>query len=115
MRLAITTENNQVSMHFGQCPEFTIVDIENNKMTNKTTVPNNTVHGGGGCVTVDEILKHNIQHVISGGMGNGAKQKFAVNKVTVSSFIGTVDQAITAFINNQTSELLDCKDHGDCH
>ncbi|MDD5456267.1 MAG: NifB/NifX family molybdenum-iron cluster-binding protein [Candidatus Margulisbacteria bacterium] len=115
MRIAITTDGDFVSAHFGQCPAFTIIDIEDNKVKNKQLVPNNAEHGGGGCIAVDEILKHKIQHVISGGMGMGAKQKFAAANVNVTGFTGTVDDAIKAFLTNSTSELSSCKEHGDCH
>lgn len=115
IRIAITTDGEMVSSHFGQCPTFTLIDIEDNKVINKLKVPNTVAHGGGGCVAVDEILKHHIQHVIAGGMGMGAKNKFAAANVSITGFSGTVDDAIAAFLNDQTSELEACKDHGNHH
>ena len=31
MRIAISTDGRYVSPHFGRCPSFTLVDIENGK------------------------------------------------------------------------------------
>ena len=114
MRIAITTDGDLVSAHFGQCPSFTLIDIENKKVIKKEVVPNTAEHGGGGCVAVDEILKHNIDQVIAGGMGMGAKQKFANSNVTIFGFSGKVDDAITAFLENNIGDLGTCQDHGDC-
>lgn len=60
---------SNVSQHFGQCRYFFLVDIENNKIKGTRIVPNSVPHGGGGCVTVDDLLKNKITHVIAGGMG----------------------------------------------
>ncbi len=115
MRLAVTTDGEFVSAHFGQCPQFTIVEIENGQIKDKKVVNNEAEHGGGGCVAVDEILKHNITHVIAGGMGMGAQQKFAAAGVTVHGYTGKVEAAINDFLNNKVNDLSSCKDHGDCH
>jgi len=29
MRIVISSDNGNVAQHFGRCPEFTLVDIEN--------------------------------------------------------------------------------------
>ncbi|MFC1589873.1 NifB/NifX family molybdenum-iron cluster-binding protein [Candidatus Omnitrophota bacterium] len=120
MRLGITLEDERgldgnVSLHFGQCRYFLIVDIEENKITNAKVVPNTAQHGGGGCVAVDEILKHNITHVISGGMGMGAQQKFARAGVKISGYSGKVKDAIDGFISNSLDGLGACREHGECH
>ncbi|TRZ50012.1 hypothetical protein D4Q80_01050, partial [bacterium] len=81
----------------------------------------NTVQGGGGGVAVDEILKHKITHVIAGGMGMGAQQKFANAGVEVFGYAGNVQKALDDFMNNTLGGLDACKDHkdhgegGGCH
>ena len=32
MKIAISTDGDFVSAHFGRCPEYTILDIENGKV-----------------------------------------------------------------------------------
>lgn len=118
MRIAVTTDGEHVSAHFGQCPQFTIFEVENKKVINKKIVPNSASHGGGGCIAVDEILKHNITHVIAGGMGMGAQQKFANAGVEIFGASGKVEDAIKDFLANKVGSLEACRDHGDhgdCH
>ncbi len=120
MRVGVTLEDERgldgnVSSHFGQCEYFFISDVENNEIKSGEVVPNTSQHGGGGCVAVDEILKHNITHVIAGGMGAGAQQKFAAANVKVFGFAGTVKDAINNLLKNELGGLGACSEHGDCH
>ena len=119
MKIGITLEDEKgfdgnVCMHFGQCKYFLIADVDGGKVTSSKVVPNNAVHGGGGCVAVDEILKHNITHVISGGMGMGAQQKFFAAKVNIFGCTGKVQDAVDKLLKNELSGISACKDHGDC-
>lgn len=111
---------SNVSAHFGQCRFFLLADIDAQakKITSTRMVPNTAVHGGGGCVAVDEILKHKITHVIAGGMGMGAQQKFSNAGVQVFGYEGTVQDALNDFMNNSLGGLDACKEHGhegNCH
>lgn len=109
-----------VCAHFGQCKFFFLVDIDQDKkkITGSRIVPNTAVHGGGGCVAVDEILRHEVTHVIAGGMGMGAQQKFAQAGVKIFGYSGRVKDALDDFMNNALGGLNACKDHGhggSCH
>ncbi|MFA5144064.1 MAG: NifB/NifX family molybdenum-iron cluster-binding protein [Candidatus Omnitrophota bacterium] len=121
MRLGITLEDQKglqgnVAEHFGQCKYFFLLDIENNKVKNSRIVENTVVHGGGGCVAVDELLKYKVTHVIAGGMGGGAQQKFANAGVKVFGYSGMVKEAIDDFLTNKLGGLDSCKEHGStCH
>ncbi len=120
MRIGITLENEQglesnVSMHFGQCSHFLIAEIENGEIVESKVVPNNSEHGSGGCVAVDAILQHDITHVIAGGMGMGAQEKFAAANVKVFGFTGPVNVGIENLLKNELSGLGACKDHGSHH
>lgn len=120
MKVGITLEDERgldgnVSAHFGQCKYFLIADIEGNKVVSSKVVPNTAVHGGGGCIAVDEILKHKITHVIAGGMGMGAQNKFAQANVQVFGYSGSVKDAIASFISNSLNGLDACREHGECH
>jgi predicted Fe-Mo cluster-binding NifX family protein len=125
MRVGVVLEDENgvhgnVCAHFGQCRFFFLADIDKakKKITSTRIVPNTAVHGGGGCVAVDEILKHKITHVIAGGMGMGAQQKFAQAGVEVFGYSGNVQKALDDFMNNALGGLDACKDHGhgdSCH
>jgi len=67
---------------------------------------------------VDEILKYNITHVIAGGMGMGAQQKFARAGVQVFGYSGNVQKALDDFLNKGLGGLDACRHHGEdvgCH
>jgi len=125
MRVGVVLEDENgvqgnVCAHFGQCRFFLLADIDKDKkkITSTRIVPNTAVHGGGGCVAVDEILKHKITHVIAGGMGMGAQQKFAQARVKVFGYSGNVQKALDDFMNNALGGLDACKDDGQggsCH
>lgn len=107
--------HGDVCAHFGQCKFFLLLDIDKaaKRITASRTVPNTAVHGGGGCIAVDEILKYKITHVIAGGMGMGAQQKFANAGVEVFGFNGKVKDAIDAFMRDSLGGLDACKHHGE--
>ncbi len=112
--------HGDVCAHFGQCKFFLLADIDKDKKSISRTriVPNTAAHGGGGCVAVDEILKYGITHVIAGGMGMGAQNKFAQAGVQVYGYEGNVQKALDDFLNNALGGLDACKHHGDeggCH
>jgi len=125
MRVGVVLEDESglqgdVCAHFGQCKFFLLADIdqEKKKVIHTHIVPNTASHGGGGCVAVDEILKHKVTHVIAGGMGGGAQQKFAQAGVQVFGYSGNVQKALDDFMNNALGGLGACKDHGqagECH
>lgn len=124
MRIGVTLEDNKglestVSAHFGQCKYFLIAEIENNAIKSSHVVQNTAEHGGGGCVAVNEIMKYSVTHVIAGGMGMGAQQKFAVAGVKVCGVQGgTAKAAIESMLKKTLGGLGACAGHGDqgdCH
>ena len=123
MKIGITLNDEtgmegDVCAHFGQCSHFLIVEADGGKMKNSKVVKNEAVHGGGGCQAVGEILKHEVTHVVSGGMGMGAQNKFAEAGVKIFSFQGKAKDAIAELLNSKLATGIEaCKEHGDhqCH
>ena len=61
--------DGQRSGHFGHCDVFTFVDVENGKIKQVTTIPNQS-HVQGGCmVPVNLLASHNVNALIVGGIG----------------------------------------------
>ena len=61
--------DGQRSGHFGHCDVFTMVDVENGKIREVSTVPNES-HVQGGCmVPVNLLAGHNVKALIVGGIG----------------------------------------------
>lgn len=123
MRIGITLEDDQgfesgVSRHFGQCRYFFIVDIKDRKIMETKVVPNPARHGAGGCLAVDEMLSHQVTHVIAGGMGSGAQQKFMAAGVEVLGYSGKVLDAVQDFLKGPLEGVETCREHGhngECH
>ena len=120
MRIGITLENDlglegNVCSHFGQCSHFLIVDIENASTKDSKVIVNDAMHGGGGCRSVDELVKRDVTHVISGGMGMGAQQKFQQRGIQIFGYNGKAKDAIDALLKNTLTGIAPCKEHGHDH
>jgi predicted Fe-Mo cluster-binding NifX family protein len=92
MRVAISTDGDFVSAHFGRCPSFTIVDIEKNKVAKKEIV-DNPGHQPG---FIPQFLhEKGVQCIIAGGMGMRATGFF--NELGIQAVVGVggrVDEVI---------------------
>ena len=66
VRIAISTDGDLVSPHFGRCPSFTLVDIEDGQITKKEVI-SNPGHQPG---FIPQFLHQNgVSCIIAGGMG----------------------------------------------
>ncbi|MGQ9535400.1 MAG: NifB/NifX family molybdenum-iron cluster-binding protein [bacterium] len=73
MRVAISTDGDYVSPHFGRCPSFTIVDIEDGKVIKKEMIENPGHQPG----FIPQFLhQQGVDYIICGGMGSRAKGFF---------------------------------------
>ncbi|MDD5020220.1 MAG: NifB/NifX family molybdenum-iron cluster-binding protein [Candidatus Omnitrophica bacterium] len=73
MRIAIAAEGDFVSVHFGRCPFFTLVDIENGKVVKRTQVANPGHQPGA----IPQFLHQKGVHcIVAGGMGMRAASFF---------------------------------------
>lgn len=120
IRIGITLDSDgglesDVSRHFGQCRYFCVVDMDGKTVKSSQVVLNSAQHGGGGCRAVDEMLRHKVTHVIAGGMGMGAQEKFAAAGVKIFGYSGKAKEALNHFIENALGGLDACREHGgDC-
>ncbi len=108
---------SEVCSHFGQCSHFLIVEVDGKRISKSKVVANDAQHGGGGCQAVGEILKHGVTHVIAGGMGMGAQQKFAAAGVKIFGFSGKAKDGVAKLIAASLAGGIEpCQEHGgDCH
>ncbi len=66
MKVAISTDNEFVSAHFGRCPAFTIVDIKDGKLEKAQTVQNPGHQPG----FIPQFLhEKGVTCIVAGGMG----------------------------------------------
>ncbi|VBB47919.1 Dinitrogenase iron-molybdenum cofactor protein [uncultured Desulfatiglans sp.] len=61
--------DGQRSGHFGHCDVFTLIDVEEGRIKEVATVPNQS-HVQGGCmVPVNLLAEHGVNALIVGGIG----------------------------------------------
>ncbi len=97
MRIAISTDNGMVSAHFGRCPVFTIVEIENGNILKEEQIENPGHQPG----LIPQFL-HNkgVNCIVAGGMGMRAKdffERFGIE--TITGISGSVDDVIAELVN----------------
>ena len=83
MKIAISTDGEFVSQHFGRCPSFTIADIENNKLVKKEIVANPGHEPG----FIPQFLhEKGVKCIVAGGMGQRAVGFF--NELSIEAIVG---------------------------
>jgi len=92
MRIAISTDGRYVSPHFGRCPSFTLVDIENGKTVKRVEVENPGHEPG----YIPRFLhEKGVKRIICGGMGARAQGFFEEMGIdTVVGVDGSVEEVI---------------------
>jgi predicted Fe-Mo cluster-binding NifX family protein len=97
MKIAISTDGQYVSPHFGRCPEFTILEIKDGKLINKEKISNPGHHPG---YLPQYLGEHGVSCIVAGGMGMRARELFQqANIDTVIGIEGKIDQVISKIID----------------
>jgi predicted Fe-Mo cluster-binding NifX family protein len=97
MKVAISTDGEYVSAHFGRCPSFTIVEIEGEKVLNKQEVEN---PGHQPAFLPQYLSEKGVSCIIAGGMGRRAEALFAEKNIQILVGVtGGVDEVIEKLIS----------------
>ena len=116
MKIAVTTEGNQVFQHFGKCPNFTVFTIEGGKITEKELI-DASAHGHAALTGF--LQDSGVDTVICGGIGGGAKDMLSSAGIKlVSGIEGNIEAAVNAYITGGLSDQEgNCNhhDHGEGH
>lgn len=107
MRIAVPLMQGQLSLHFGHCDKFAILDVDDKTdeiVKRKHETP--PVHAPG--VLPQWLHENNVDVIIAGGMGQRAQQLFTQNdiKVVVGASSGTADELVSAYLQD-TLEIGD--------
>lgn len=115
MLIAVTTENGNVFQHFGHCKNFTLFETEGEKIKNKTMID---VGEEGHSALATLLGNHNVDVLICGGIGGGARVALAQNGVEViPGTAGSVDEVTAAYLKGDLKFDADfvCTAHGHGH
>jgi predicted Fe-Mo cluster-binding NifX family protein len=109
MRIAISTESGYVSAHFGRCPSYTLVDIEDGKVIKLEEIAN-PGHSPG--FLPNYLSEKGVDTIIAGGMGPRAQGLFAEKKIhAIIGVQGRIDEVIDKFLHQELKAGKDLCDH----
>lgn len=124
-KIAVATDDNgKVFGHFGSCGKFTLYNVEDGKLLEKTTITN---EGKGHSEAVKLMKANDVDVLICGGIGAPAMDGLLQENIAViPGQTGDVDVVTAAFLDGSlmTSETASCNHHdqegscgcgGSCH
>ena len=115
MRIAVTYENGEVFQHFGHTERFKVYDIANGTVTVSTIVNTN---GSGHGALADVLKKIEVDTLICGGIGGGAKIALEEAHIKLYGGVsGDADAAVNALLAGKLvfSPEANCDHHGEHH
>ena len=116
MKIAVASEEKNVSGHFGHCSNFNIFTTEGKSITSSE----NVVSPGHDHNLIEFLAGRGVTVIISGGMGAGAREKFDEKGIEiVTGAQGAAKDAAQKFLDGAlvSDDTVCCKhEHaGDCH
>ncbi len=116
MRIVVSSDSNRkldssVSHHFGRCPYFTVVDIEENEIINVESVENPyfNAHSPGQVPAFIKELDADV--MLAGGMGRRAISIFENFEIRCSSgAAGSVRSAVNHYIAGSLPGASPCRE-----
>ncbi len=115
MRIATTYEKGEIFQHFGHTERFKIYDIENGKVTLATVVNTN---GSGHGALADILNELEVEELICGGIGAGAKRALSEAGITFYGGVsGNADEAVEDLLKGSLKYDPEaaCTNHGEHH
>ena len=124
MKIAVSAETNQgtesiVAHHFGRCPYFALVEVEDNQIRSVEMLENPYFESHQPGQVPGFIKQKNAQVMLSGGMGRraiGFFKDFGIEAATGAS--GTVQETVEAFLDGKLRGASSCAEseaHGHGH
>jgi len=100
LKIAISTdEGNFVSNHFGRCPYFTIIEIEDEEILSKGTIKN---PGHQPSYLPNFLSEMGVTCIIAGGMGRRAQQLFAEKNIGIIVGVnGEIDKVVSRIVSGE--------------
>jgi predicted Fe-Mo cluster-binding NifX family protein len=126
MRIAISAQTNDglesiVAQHFGRCPYFAFVEVQDNEIKSVEMVENPFLAGHQVGQVPNFIHNQKADVMLSGGMGGRAIQFFKEFEIGVSTGAsGNVEFAVSKYLAGELNEAAPCAEsvehgHGGGH
>lgn len=114
MKIAVTYDNGNVFQHFGKTENFKVYDVENNQVVSSQVIGSN---GAGHGALAGLLAEQEVNVLICGGLGGGAKAALEEAGITVCSGAqGDTDEAVEAYLKGElVSTGANCDHHGEGH
>ena len=96
MKIAVTFENGNVFQHFGHTEFFKLYQVENGVVTDQTVV---SAIGSGHGALAGFLKNHQVDKLICGGIGAGARTALANAQIEVYPGVsGNADDSVQALL-----------------
>lgn len=116
LRIAVASEREQVTEHFGHCVNFNLFDVENDEIIRQQSIPNPGHRPG---FLPNFLNDQGVNVIISGGMGGGAIDIF--NDKNIEVVVGARGDAraateawIRGGLKSNGSVCHELMHHGEC-
>jgi len=97
MKVAISTDGECVSAHFGRCPVFTLVDIQEDGIVKAEEIPNPGHRTG---FLPQFLHEKGVEGIVAGGMGRRAMDLFKQYQIRpILGISGKVEEVISDLLN----------------
>ena len=113
-RIAFACEDNgglkaQMSMHFGRCPYYTLIDVEGEEIKNVEVVDNPYFNNHTPGVVPQFIHSQNANVMVAGGMGPRAIDMFQnLGSEAATGVSGQVENVIKAYLEGKVKGTSPC-------
>lgn len=115
MKIGVTYENGQIFQHFGHTEQFKVYEVQDNKVVSSQVVDTN---GSGHGALAGFLQEHQVETLICGGIGAGAKNALASAGIRLYGGVsGDADAAVEALLKGELDYDPDvhCDHHGEHH
>lgn len=97
MKIAVASDGDKVSLHFGKCTEYRLFYVEDGKIT-KREILDNPGHEPG--VLPKFLADHNVNCIIAGGMGPRAENLFNEHNIkVVTGALGKAEDIVQSYLD----------------
>ena len=96
MKIAVTYENGQIFQHFGHTETFKVYETENNEIKSESMI---AAIGSGHGALAGFLKLNNVDVLICGGIGEGAKNALAQAGIKLYGGVtGSANEAVKALL-----------------